>query len=140
MVVNFTQPDTKTFAFPGHKVDIYYPKMATVHIFDVGKSRELLEEFLLIGFGTSRANCRLLITCGSRARTPSTAKKPRACNWSRNPRGPAASTKLELWVADNGYPIQQKFYLPAGDYELATYSSMKINPEFRFGSQVAPAQ
>ena len=34
-----------------------------------------------------------------------------------------------MWVAENGYPIQQKFYLPGGDYELATYSDMKINPD-----------
>jgi len=32
-------------------------------------------------------------------------------------------------VAGNGYPIQQKFYEPAGDYMVFTYSEMKINPE-----------
>jgi len=32
-------------------------------------------------------------------------------------------------VAENGYPIQQKFYQPAGDYMVFTYSGIKINPD-----------
>ena len=37
--------------------------------------------------------------------------------------------KFEMWVAENGYPIQQKFYLTGGDYLVATYSDMKVNPD-----------
>jgi outer membrane lipoprotein-sorting protein len=37
--------------------------------------------------------------------------------------------KFELWISAAGYPIQQKFYFPGGDYQLATYSDVKINPE-----------
>ncbi len=37
--------------------------------------------------------------------------------------------KLEIWVAENGYPVQQKFYEPGGEYVLFTYSDVKINPD-----------
>jgi outer membrane lipoprotein-sorting protein len=32
-----------------------------------------------------------------------------------------------LWIAESGYPAQQKFYLPAGDYSLVTYINLKPN-------------
>ncbi len=130
MLVDFTQPDPKTVAFQGHKVEIYYPKMATVQEFDLGKNRELLDEFLLIGFGTSRAELQEAYTMrlvGSETidgeKTERLELVPKSKEVLRH------LTKLELWVADNGYPIQQKFYQPAGDYMVFTYSSMKINPE-----------
>ena len=56
MLINLTEPDPKTVAFQGHTVEIYYPKMQTVDEFDVSKYRELLEQFFLLGFGTSRAD------------------------------------------------------------------------------------
>jgi len=130
MLVDFTQPDPKTVAFQGHKVEIYYPKMATVQEFDLGKNRELLDEFLLIGFGTSRADLQEAYTMrlvGSETidgqKTERLELVPKSKEVLRH------LTKLELWVADNGYPIQQKFYQPAGDYMVFTYSGMKINPE-----------
>ena len=36
--------------------------------------------------------------------------------------------KLELWIPEEGYPIQQKFYLAAGDYKLVTYTNVEVNP------------
>src|SRR5580698_2664887 len=55
MLIDLTEPDPKTVAFQGHTVEFYYPKIATVQEFDVGKEKALLEQFLLLGFGTSRA-------------------------------------------------------------------------------------
>jgi outer membrane lipoprotein-sorting protein len=37
--------------------------------------------------------------------------------------------RLELWVTQDGaYPVQQRFVQPSGDYHLATYSNVKLNP------------
>ena len=37
--------------------------------------------------------------------------------------------KLELWIPESdGYPVQQKIYLAAGDYRLFTYTNVKMNP------------
>jgi outer membrane lipoprotein-sorting protein len=44
----------------------------------------------------------------------------------------AAASKLqplEMWVSEaGGYPVQQKFVQPSGDYHLFTYQDVKINP------------
>jgi outer membrane lipoprotein-sorting protein len=130
MLVDFTQPDPKTVVFQGRKVEIYYPKIETVQEFDVGKSRALLDEFFLIGFGTSRAdlqasyNLRLVgsDTIGGQ-KTDRLELIPKSKEVLQH------LTRLEIWVAGNGYPVQQKFYEPAGDYMVFTYSDMKINPE-----------
>ena len=57
MLIDLTEPDPRTVAFQGHTLEIYYPKAATVQEIDVGngKDRALLEQFFLLGFGTSRA-------------------------------------------------------------------------------------
>jgi outer membrane lipoprotein-sorting protein len=37
--------------------------------------------------------------------------------------------KVDLWISEKvGFPVQQKFYMPDGDYRLVTYTELKINP------------
>jgi outer membrane lipoprotein-sorting protein len=130
MLIDLTQPDPKTVAFQGHTVDFYYPKIATVQEFDVGKEKALLEQFLLLGFGTSRAG--LLDSYKLRLVGPDTVSGQKCDLLELIPKSKEVLQhllKLEMCVADNGYPIQQKFYFPGGDYQLATYSDMKINPD-----------
>ena len=130
MLIDLTEPDQRTVAFQGHKLEIYYPKIETVQEFDVGKERELLEQFFLLGFGTSRGDLQAsynLQLVGSDTvggqKTERLELIPKSKEVLRH------LIKFEMWVAENGYPIQQKFYLQAGDYQLATYSDMQINPD-----------
>lgn len=130
MLVDFTQPDPKTVAFQGRKVDIYYPKIQTIQEFDVGQNRDLLDQFFLLGFGTSRADLQNAYTIKlvgqdtvNGQQTERLELVPKAKDILEHLK------KFELWIADSGYPVQQKFYLPGGDYMLMTYSDMKINPD-----------
>jgi outer membrane lipoprotein-sorting protein len=130
MLIDLTEPDPKTVAFQGHTVEFYYPKIATVQVFDVGKEKALLEQFLLLGFGTSRAG--LEESYKMRLVGPDTVAGQKCQTLELIPKSKEVLqhlVKLEMCVADNGYPIQQKFYFPGGDYELATYSDMQINPD-----------
>ncbi|HVN03090.1 MAG TPA: hypothetical protein VMT86_01665 [Bryobacteraceae bacterium] len=132
MLIEVSDPDARTVAFQGHKLEVYYPKIQTVQEFDVGKSRDLLEQFFLLGFGTSRAdllnsyNLRLL-----GQETVADAKTERIEMIPKSKEVLQYLTKVELWVAGSGYPVQQKFFLKGGDYQLATYSDVKINPELQ---------
>jgi outer membrane lipoprotein-sorting protein len=130
MLVEFTQPDRKTVTFQGRKVDIYYPKIQTVQEFDVGGNKDLLEQFFLLGFGTSRAD--LQNNYNIRFLGKETLDGKQTERLELIPKSKAILEhlkKLELWISDTGYPFQQKFYLPGGDYKLMTYSDMKINPD-----------
>ena len=132
LLIDLTEPDPRTVAFQGHTLEIYYPKAATVQEIDVGnaKDRALLEQFFLLGFGTSRAE--LQASYNLRLVGPDTLSGQKTEILELIPKSKEVLQhlrKLEMWVAENGYPIQQKFYIPGGDYQLATYSDMKINPD-----------
>jgi outer membrane lipoprotein-sorting protein len=129
MLIDFTEPDPKSVAFQGHTVEIYYPKIQTVDEFDVSKYRELLEEFFLLGFGTSRADLEASYNLRWVGQESIAGQKTDCLELIPKSKEVLQHlSKLEMWVADNGYPVQQKFYLKTGDYELATYSGMQINP------------
>jgi outer membrane lipoprotein-sorting protein len=130
MLIDLTDPDRKTVAFSGHTVEIYYPKMHSIDELDVSKFKELLEQFLLLGFGTSRAE--LQASYNLRLVGPDTVGGQKTELLELIPKSKEVLqhlVKLEMWVAENGYPIQQKFYEKGRDYELATYSEVKINPD-----------
>jgi outer membrane lipoprotein-sorting protein len=131
VLIDLRQPDPKTVAFRGRKAEMYYPKLNTVQEYDVGKQRGLVDQFLLVGFGTTgkelKANYAVKYggeeTVGSQ-RTHRLELTPKSDQWKDKLR------KLELWIADSGaYPAQQKFTQPSGDYYLFTYSEVKLNPQ-----------
>ena len=51
--VDFAPPNKKTLAIRNRQVQVYYPKTNVVELYDVGKFGEQLDQFLLLGFGTS---------------------------------------------------------------------------------------
>jgi len=130
MLINLTAPDAKTVALQGHKLEVYYPKMQTVQEYDTGKYQTLLEQFLLLGFGTTgkelAAAYRVsLLGADTIAGQKSTGLQlvPKSEEILKNLK------RVDLWISDSGdYPVQQKLYLQAGDYRLVTYTNVKMNP------------
>jgi outer membrane lipoprotein-sorting protein len=130
MLVEIKQPDPKTVAIAGRKVEIYYPKINTVQEYDAGKSRALLDQFLLLGFGSTAADLQsgYNITAGG-AETVAGQKAQRLDLVPKSKEVLTHVRKVELWISDStGLAVQQKFHMPGGDYTLATYSNSKLNP------------
>jgi outer membrane lipoprotein-sorting protein len=130
MLMELTTPDRKSIAIHAQKAEIYYPKMKTIEEYDISRYRALADQFLLIGFGTSGKelaqayNMKVLGT-DQVAGVEATRLElvPRSPEVLKNVR------KLELWIPESAdYPVQQKFYLAAGDYRLATYTNVRKNP------------
>jgi outer membrane lipoprotein-sorting protein len=130
MLVDLTAPDRKTVALHEHTLEIYYPKMQEVQVWDTGQNDALVQQFLLIGFGTSGkdlvAAYTLRIVGNESIEGQATTRLeliPKSTEVLKNLK------KLELWISDaDVYPVQQKFYLAAGDYKLVTYTNVKVNP------------
>jgi len=130
VLIEFTAPDRKSIALHSQKAEIYYPKMQTVEEYDISQYRALADQFLLIGFGTSgkelaSAYNMKVLGADDVAGLPVTRLElvPKSAEVLKNLK------KLELWIpASADYPVQQKFYLAAGDYRLATYTNVKRNP------------
>lgn len=129
MLIEFIEPDARSVAFADKKAEIYYPKMKTVQVFDLGKYRDLVDQFLLLGFGSSgsdlRKNYDVKLIASEDVRGVTTSRLeliPKSASAQEHLK------KVELWINPEGYPLQQKFYRPSGDYTLVNYSELKINP------------
>ena len=129
MLVNITQPDPKSVTLQDRKLEIYYPKMQTIEEYDVGKHRDLIHQFLLIGFGTSGKD----LASGYQVKVLASevVAGQQATKMELIPKSPEVLQqlkKVEIWISDTDvYPVQQKFYLSAGDYKLVTYTDVKMN-------------
>ena len=129
MVVEFGEPDQRTVVFEKAKLQVYYPKMATVQVYDLGKQRALVDQFLLLGFGSSSAELKRSYRIRV-AGEEQIGGEP-VTRLELTPVAASAKqslSKAELWIAAAGYPLQQKFSLPSGDYKLITYKGLRINP------------
>lgn len=130
-LTDFTLPDRRTVAIDQRKIQVYYPKIKTVQIFDLGKHGEQLDQFLMIGFGTS--GTELARDYSIKVIGPDTALGQKMTKTELIPKSGEAREyvqKVELWIPERPnqpYPLQEKIYEKSGDYRLVIYTDMKIN-------------
>jgi outer membrane lipoprotein-sorting protein len=129
-IVDFQQPEQRTVYVNGHNIQIYYPKANTVEIYDSSKYTANIDQFLLLGFGTSSAELQKSYdlkmsgteTIGGVA-TTRIDMTPKSAELKK------LITKIELWIPEGqDTPIQEKVTEPSKNYELITYSDIKVNP------------
>jgi outer membrane lipoprotein-sorting protein len=129
MLVEWSEPDPKSVAVHGERAEIYYPKLQTVEEYDMGKYRALVDQFLLIGFGTSGKE--LAAAYQIKYLGEENISGVNAAHLELIPKSKEVLKqlkKLDLWIQESGaYPVQQKITQPAGDYMLFTYTGVKLN-------------
>jgi outer membrane lipoprotein-sorting protein len=132
-LINFLGSDKRTVSIENRRVRVYYPKINIVQEFDLGKDGEQLDQFLMIGFGTS--GTALAKNYDVTVLPTETVKGLEGIKTIRLQVIPKAGearkliTKLELWIPETGdpYPVQEKISEPSGDYRLITYTGIKTN-------------
>jgi outer membrane lipoprotein-sorting protein len=127
ILVDYVKPDAKTAAFEKNQGQVYLPKMRTVQIYELGKYRSLVDQFLLLGFGSSGKE--LMSSYNLKVLGEEQVGGEPATRLELIPKSPSVLEylpKAELWISTAGYPLQQKFYQPSG-YKLFTYSGVKLN-------------
>jgi outer membrane lipoprotein-sorting protein len=126
VLIEFVKPDTRTVSFRGRKAEILYPKLKTVQEIDLGKRTDLIDQFLLVGFGTSAQELQSNYSVKYVGEESIAGQKTH--HLQLTPKRDKVQA-MELWIADTGgYPVQQKFVQPSGDYYLFTYQDVKLNP------------
>jgi outer membrane lipoprotein-sorting protein len=129
VLITLDKPDQKVVSFRGRKAEIYYPKLKTVEEWDLGKHSGLIDQFLLVGFGSGNA---LKSAYDVKYTGDEVVAGQKTQKLELTPRTADVKDKLrrvDLWVSENGaYPVQQRFVQPSGDYYLVTYSAVKLNP------------
>lgn len=122
--------DARIIAFLGKIVRIYYTKLNTYQDFEVGKNAQMLNQYLLLGFGSSGKDLAQGYDITSEG--PATVNGQTTTKLQLIPKDASVKqrlTKVEVWIPDNAaYPIEQQFYEPSGNYRKVTYTNIQLNP------------
>ena len=123
-------PGQRTIALNGKAVRVYYPKMNEFQDYDLGSNSQMLNQFLLLGFGSSGKDLaggyEITSEGGDKVGGQVTTKLQLI---PKNPKVKESLQKVELWIpGDAAYPIQQQFYEPSGNWRKVVYSDIRLNP------------
>jgi outer membrane lipoprotein-sorting protein len=131
MRVDLTAPDPKTVVLHGTKFEVYYPKIKTVQEYDLSKYRGLIDQYLLLGFGTTGKDLAKSYTVGEKVQKENIAGQPstRLTLIPKSKQALEQFQQVDLWISDaTGVPVQQKFLQTSGDYFVVIYLDLNLNP------------
>ena len=119
--------------FAGKNVRIYYPNAHYYQDYDLGKNSDILNQFLLLGFGTSGDELSSSYTIsadGTEKIAGLTTTKLLLI--PKDPKVLEHLSKIEIWIPEGqSNPVQQQFFEPSGNYRKVTYSRISVNPSIK---------
>ncbi|HUK30486.1 MAG TPA: outer membrane lipoprotein carrier protein LolA, partial [Candidatus Acidoferrum sp.] len=124
MRIEFTQPDARTILRTGNDLYVYNPKLKRVEEYDLGKHRDLVDQFLLLGFGTSGSELEkgyLVTLLGEETLDNRQVVKLELTPKSEEVRNQI--TKVHIWIDESTWlAAQQQFFeTGGGDYFIIHY-------------------
>jgi outer membrane lipoprotein-sorting protein len=132
MRIEFNPPDQKTILRSGNEFSLYNPKIKQVEEYDLGKHRALVDEFLLLGFGTSGVDLQkgyLVTFIGEEEMDKRPVVKLELTPKSDETR--KQISKIHIWLDESTWlPAQQQvFETGSGDYFLIRFTNVVRNPK-----------
>ena len=126
------EPAAGQTEFSGHTLRAYNPKTNIIQEYSVDrKYGDVVNEYLLLGFGTSPAELRQAYNFG--ASRPEAVNGRAATKIELTPKKPDTDLGLvraDLWISDEtGIAIQQRLNFVSGDWLTVTYSNTKIRSD-----------
>lgn len=130
MRIDIQKPDPRTILRSGDQLFIYSPKINRVEEYDLGKNRAVVDQYVLLGFGTKTENIKksYLVAVSheeelDHRKTVVLELTPRS-DEVRN-----QISKIQMWIDEASWlPIQQKFFeAGSGDYFLFRYTNVMKN-------------
>jgi len=130
MRIEITKPDLRTILRTGDSLFVYNPKINRVEEFDLGKNRSMVDQYVLLGFGTKSDSIKksyLVSVVGEeeldQKKTVVLELTPKS-DQIRN-----QIIKIQMWVDEASWlPVQQKFFeASSGDYFLFHYINAMKN-------------
>jgi outer membrane lipoprotein-sorting protein len=130
MRIEFYQPDRRTILRTGDSLFVFTPKINRVEEYDLGKNRDLVDQYVLLGFGTKSDNVRKSYDVNVIGEIDLDNKKtvqieliPKSDQMRKQ------IAKIQMWIDEASWlPIQQKFFESgSGDYLIFHYTNVKKN-------------
>jgi outer membrane lipoprotein-sorting protein len=138
MRIEILTPDPRTILRTGDSLFVYTPKIKRVEEYDLGKNRAMVDQYVLLGFGTKSQN--MLRSYDVRLTGEEQLDGRKTFLLELLPKSDDVRkqiTKIQMWVDQSSWlPIQQKFFeTGGGDYIQFHYSNVMKNlkiPDSRF--------
>lgn len=130
MRIEMSKPDPKTILREGESLFIYTPKINRVEEYNLGKNRAMVDQYVLLGFGTRSENMKksYLVAVANeeeldQRKTVVIELTPKSDEIRRQ------IAKIQMWIDESSWlPIQQKFYeAGSGDYFVFHYRNLMKN-------------
>lgn len=127
--INIDKPDTKVILVGKNRARIYLPKINQVQEYDLSQKSDLVQQFLLLGFGSEMNELKKSYDVKYLKEEALEGDTTAVLELTPRKESLAAQlTKIELWISEDSWlPVQQKFYEGGGDYLIARYTGMKVN-------------
>jgi outer membrane lipoprotein-sorting protein len=129
--IEMQQPESKVILFKKNKAEIYLPKINQLQEFNLEQKSGLVEEFLLLGFGSETGELSLKKSYRLKYLKEEELDGDTTAVLELTPRKESVAAQLEkiqMWVSEESWlPAQQQFFEPGGDYLIARYKAVKVN-------------
>jgi outer membrane lipoprotein-sorting protein len=131
MLLELKSPDPRTILRTGDTLFVYNPGLKRVEEYNLGKDRALLDQFLLLGFGTDSQEMKrsYLVTLMKEEKIDDR----KTIELELTPKMEAVRSqisKIQIWLDESSWlPLQQEFFeAGSGDYSIVKYSKVVKNP------------
>jgi outer membrane lipoprotein-sorting protein len=130
MRIEVTQPDARTILRDGDNFYIYNPKIHRVEEYNLGKKKSVVDQFLLLGFGTSGSSLKESYAITLQGEETLDNRKvlllellPKTDDVRKQ------LSKIQLWLDESTWlPAQQQFFeTGSGDYFIIRYRNINRN-------------
>jgi outer membrane lipoprotein-sorting protein len=130
MRIDVTQPDARTILRDGDNFYIYNPKIHRVEEYNLGKKKSVVDQFLLLGFGTSGSSLKESYSVTLQGEDTLDNRKVLLLELlPKTEEVRKQLSKIQLWLDESTWlPVQQKFFeTGSGDYFIIRYRNINRN-------------
>jgi len=131
MRIELTQPDPRTILRDGDSFYIYNPKIHRVEQYNLGKKKSVVDQFLLLGFGTSGSSLKESYEITLRGEETLDSRKVILLELLPKTEDVLKQlSKIQLWLDESTWmPVQQQFFeTGSGDYFIIRFRNINRNP------------
>jgi len=133
ILIDFQKPEPKSvlLLLKQKKAEIYLPKSNQIQDFELEKHSGLVEQFLLLGFGTEVGDLQKSYSIKLMGEEVLDGDTTAVLELTpRKSEVASQLSKVQLWVSEESWiPAQQEFFESGGDYLIARYTDVKVNRE-----------
>ena len=130
MRIEIVKPDPRTILRTGDSLFLYNPKINRVEEYDLGKNRSMVDQYILLGFGTKGENVKKSYLVAVTGEEELDHKKTVVLELTpKSGQIRSQITRIQMWIDEASWlPVQQKFYeAGSGDYFLFHYTNVMKN-------------